>query len=261
MNEPTVLTTTLRDLTTTHLAVGSGQPVLLLHGWGASAKLMWPLAKRLAPLGYQVLAPDLPGFGDSAPPPSAWSVHDYAAHVLAYLDHQGIERAHFVGHSFGGRISLVIGAEHAGRIGKLVLINSAGVQPKRSAAGQLRLGVYKTLRDGLASAGMKGLSDRLRGWYVNRYGSADYKNAGALRETFVRVVNEDLLPYAARVQAPTLLLWGDADDETPLWVARRLEQTIPDAGLHVFSGAGHYSYLERLSETVHILDYFFKQAS
>lgn len=261
MNEPTAITTTLRDLSIAHLTAGMGRPVLLLHGWGASAKLMWPLAERLAPLGYHVLVPDLPGFGDSEPPPSAWSVRDYAAHVLAFLDQQNIERVHLVGHSFGGRISLVLGAEAARRVGKLVLIDSAGVLPKRPAGSRLRLGAYKALRDGLASAGMKGLSDQLRGWYTERYGSSDFKSAGVLRETFVRVVNEDLLPCAARVQAPTLLLWGEADDDTPLWMGQLLEKTMPDAGLHVFPGAGHYSYLERLPDTTRIIDFFFRQAT
>jgi pimeloyl-ACP methyl ester carboxylesterase len=81
-----------------------------------------------------------------------------------------------------------------------------------------------------------------------------------MRNTFVKVVNEDLLPYAARIKVPTLLLWGDRDEDTPLWQGQLLEKTIPDAGLVVFEGAGHYSYLDRLGETVRILDHFFKQS-
>jgi pimeloyl-ACP methyl ester carboxylesterase len=72
------------------------------------------------------------------------------------------------------------------------------------------------------------------------------------------VVNEDLLPYAARVTVPTLLFWGDQDKDTPLWQGELLEKTIPDAGLIVHKGAGHYSYLDRLADTVRVMDYFFK---
>ena len=80
-----------------------------------------------------------------------------------------------------------------------------------------------------------------------------------MRETFVKVVNEDLRPYAKRVKPSTLLFWGDKDEDTPLWQGRELENLIPDAGLVVYAGAGHYSYLERLNETVNTVDYFFRQ--
>ena len=220
---------------------------------------MWPLAERLRKQRYRVLVPDLPGFGQTPPPPAAWSVPDYADFVLAYLDALDVERTHLIGHSFGGRVGLVLGADHAERLDKMVLIDSAGVKPPESSSAGLRLSAYKALRDGLANVGLKGLSDGLRGWYTERYGSADFKNAGPLRETFVKVVNEDLLPYAARVKPSTLLLWGEADQDTPVWMAKQLEAQIPDAGLHTFPGAGHYSYLERLAETARIIDYFFKQ--
>ena len=259
MNEPVRTRLTVNDIDTSHATGGEGPTVLLLHGWGANAGLMWPLAERLLKLRYRVLVPDLPGFGQTPPPPTAWSVCDYAGFVLAYLDALGVGRAHLIGHSFGGRLGLVLGADHAERIDKMVLIDSAGVKPPTSGNAGLRLSAYKAVRDGLASVGLKGLSDNLRGWYTDRYGSADFKNAGPLRETFVRVVNEDLLPYAARVKPSTLLLWGEADQDTPVWMAKQLEAQIPDAGLHTFPGAGHYSYLERLADTARIVDYFFKQ--
>ena len=79
-----------------------------------------------------------------------------------------------------------------------------------------------------------------------------------MRETFVKVVNEDLLPFAARVKPSTLLFWGDQDEDTPLAQGQLLEKTIPDAGLVVWEGAGHYSYLERAADTAQVMDHFFK---
>jgi pimeloyl-ACP methyl ester carboxylesterase len=112
----------------------------------------------------------------------------------------------------------------------------------------------------LSSVGLKAQADRLRAWYTDRYGSADYKAAsGVMREIFVKVVNEDLLPYAARVKLSTLLFWGDQDIDTPLWQGQLLEKTISDAGLVVWEGAGHYSYLDRLNDTARVIDHFFKQ--
>ncbi len=259
MTEPSRTRLDVNGLETSHATGGSGQPVLLLHGWGAHAGLMWPLAAGLEKLGYRVLVPDMPGFGETPPPTATWSVYDYANFVTAYLDTSEVERVHLIGHSFGGRLGLILGAEHADRLNKMVLIDSAGIKPPTSSNGSLRLNTYKAVRDGLTKVGLSSVSNQLRGWYNDRYGSADFKNAGPLRETFVRVVNEDLLPYAARVKVPTLLLWGEADEDTPLWMAKQLEATIPDAGLHSFPGAGHYSYLERLADTTRIIDYFFKQ--
>lgn len=251
----------IQNLAIHHLTLGNpgGIPVVMLHGWGANVDLLRPLAARLAPLGYTVHLLDLPGFGQSAPPPHAWTVHDYKAFVLAYLDALGLERVYLFGHSFGGRLGLLLGADHAERFFKMVLADSAGVRPKTPLPTRLRLTAYKTTRETLRKIGMGALADKLSAWYSARYGSSDYKEAsGVMRETFVKVVNEDLLPYAARVKLSTLLLWGDRDEDTPLWQGRLLEKTIPDAGLVVFEGAGHYSYLDKLADATRVIDYFFK---
>lgn len=248
------------DLSTRHAVLGdTGSVLVMLHGWGAKLDLVLPLGERLARLNHRVYIPDLPGFGETEPPPVAWSVSDYVRFVLAYMDSQGLDRVHLFGHSFGGRVSLVLGADHAHRIDKMVLADSAGVRSKTPLAAQMRLSAYKAARDGLRSVGLSSVSDRLQTLYNRRYGSADFnQSSGVMRETFVKVVNEELLTYAARVTPSTLLLWGDQDQDTPLWQGRLLEKTIPDAGLVLFEGAGHYSYLDRLADTVRVIDYFLK---
>lgn len=242
------------------VVVGEGLPVVMLHGWGANIGLLWPLGTALAAKGYRVYMLDLPGFGESAPVPAPWLVADYANFVLRFMDTHSLDRVHLFGHSFGGRLGLALGADHPQRLIRMVLANSAGVRLKASWAAHLRLKVYKGVRDSLAQVGARSLSERLRGWYSQRYGSADFNAAtGVMRETFVSVVNQDLLPYAARVAVPTLLLWGDQDQDTPPWQGQVLEKTIPDAGLVVLKGAGHYSYLDHLAQTVTVIDYFFRQ--
>jgi pimeloyl-ACP methyl ester carboxylesterase len=249
---------TVDQLPVAHAVFGDGDvPLLALHGWGASVDLIAPLASRLAGKGLRVYVPDLPGFGQTPPPPSTWSVHDYANFLLRYLDANRLDRVHLFGHSFGGRLSLVLGAEHPARIQKIVLADSAGVPPRRDPLADARLRLYKGVRDGLKNVGLSGLSEQLRGWYNQQYGSADFKSAGVLRDTFVKVVNENLLPYAARIKAPTLMIWGADDEDTPLWQAQQLEKTIPDAGLVVYENAGHYSYLDKLPEVVKTLEYFY----
>lgn len=240
--------------------IGTGYPVVLLHGWGANIALVYPLAEKLSPLGYRVYMLDLPGFGQSDTPPHAWTVFDYANFVLAYLALHQLEQFYLFGHSFGGRLSLILGAEHGDKIIKLALADSAGIVPKTPLLKNLRLTTYKFIRDSLYRLGAKSLADQLRDKYNARYGSTDLQQvSGIMRETFIKVVNQDLLPYAARVKPATLLFWGEKDEDTPLWYGELFEKTIPDAGLIVHKGAGHYSYLDHLTETVRIMDFFFKQ--
>lgn len=249
----------VEGLRTAHIRVGSGDAIVLLHGWGANSGLVWPLAEKLAKMGYACFVPDLPGFGQTEIPPTSWVINDYVKWVVHYLDVNGLGRVHLFGHSFGGRLCLVLGAEHSDRVHKLVLANSAGIRSTPSPMVQSRLKLYHSALNILRSIGLKPQAEQIRNWYSKRYGSADYQAvSGVMRETFVKVVNEDLLPYAARIKPSTLLFWGDRDEDTPLWQGQTLEKTIPDAGLVIWKGAGHYSYLERAADTARVMDHFFK---
>ncbi len=243
-----------------YVVAGDGPPLLLLHGWGASLELMWPLAEQLASAGFRVYAPDFPGFGSSDPPPVPWSVRDYANFVLEFLDQLGLQQVDLGGHSFGSRVSLMLGADSPQRIRKLLLFNAAGLRRPQPLLARMRLKLYQSLRSTLRGLRLTTLSDGLGQWYHLRYASADYRNAqGVMRPTFVRVVSEDMRPFASRVRPPTLLFWGDQDTDTPLWMGRELEAVIPDAGLIIWQGAGHYSYLDRLTDTARVVTHFLRE--
>ncbi len=239
--------------------IGDGPPIVMVHGWGASIELLQPLALRLSRLGYRCHMFDLPGFGESVEPPRPWSIFDYAEFVIAYMDDQSLETARYFGHSLGGRIGLILGAKHAERIDKMALSNSAGIKVAPATAARLRLRLYQHIRDGLRILGAKAISDRLRQAYNQRFGSEDYLNASPImRQTLVNVVNQDLLDYAQRVAVPTILLWGDQDRDTPLWMGRRLERAIPDAALISREKAGHYAYLDFLDDSAAIINSLFR---
>lgn len=259
MNEIPTSTITLNGIQINHAIAGEGAPVLLLHGWGANIGLVWQLAERLIPKGYKVFALDMPGFGESAEPPVAWSVFDYAKFVIDYMDFHDLDKIYLFGHSFGGRLGLILGSDYSDRIIKMALSDAAGIRPKTPFWSNLRLNTYKGIRDTLYNIGLDSVADSLRQAYNKRYGSTDFQQvSGVMRDSFVKVVNEDLLPYAKRVQVSTLLFWGDKDEDTPLWQGKMLEETIPDAGLVVHEGAGHYAYLERLADTVRVMVYFYQ---
>lgn len=232
----------------------------MLHGWGANLDLLEPLARRLSPLGYQCHVFDLPGFGESDEPPAPFSVFDYAAFCLAYLDHHRLTAAHCFGHSLGGRIGLILGSDHSDRIQSLALSNSAGVKTEAALPARLRLKAYKTLRRGLSTVGAGSAAESLRQIYSRRFGSDDYQNASpVMRQTLVKVLSQDLLEHARRVAAPTILIWGDADQDTPLWMGRKLEAAIPDAALIIHQGAGHYAYLDFPEKTARIMDALYRK--
>ncbi len=258
----TIKLTAINGLNIAAESKGEGKSVLLLHGWGLRLESMQPVAERLAPLGYNVHAIDLPGFGRSTLPApingDVWGVPEYARLVADYVEKAELKPVSLVGHSFGGRISIVLGADYPHLLDKIVLTNSAGVLTPPTARQRVRQSLFRAFGAILALPGLQSQGERFRRWARNRYGSEDLKNAGPLEPIFRKVIRQDLLPYAKRIHASTLLIWGDQDQETPLWQGKALEAAIPDSGLVVLQGAGHFAYQERLTDFVRIVDKFLK---
>jgi pimeloyl-ACP methyl ester carboxylesterase len=232
---------------------GSGYPVVVLHGWGGRIESMAPVITCLE-RDHRVVSIDLPGFGESPPPTEAWGTRDYARFVSTLLDDLGIEKAHFVGHSYGAKTSLYLGATEARLVDKLVLVGSSGLRTPPSVRARMKRAVSKSAR----VAGKVGAPGRrVRDAIYDRIASSDYKEAGAMRPTLVKVVNEDLTPLLSRIDASTLLVWGTKDDAVPVAHAKTMERLIPDAGLVLFEGAGHFAYLDEQARFCSIVRTFF----
>ncbi len=249
---PTRLST-IQGLQTRHLVAGSGPPVLVLPGWGASIEAVYPIVTGLSPVAT-VYALDLPGFGESEPPPAPWGVEDYQAFVAAFMDQLSIEAPTIVGHSNGGRVAIRMAATEPSRASKLVLVDAAGIRPKRTLRWYRRVALAKLGKYAARRLGAPG--ERLRTRLIGRTASADYLAAGEMRPTLVRLVNADLRPYMPRIAVPTLLVWGSEDSDTPLADAHEMERLIPDAGLVVLEGAGHFSYLDQPARFARIVSHF-----
>lgn len=206
--------------------------VVFLHGWGGSLVSFGYFAKIVANKGCRVLNVSFSGHGASPPPDGAWGIADYVRPLVELMDSLGIGSATIIGHSFGGRAAIYMAANHPNRVDRLVLIDSAGILPKRGIGYKYRVWRYKRAK--------------AKGKDLSSYGSDDYRALTPnIRESFVRVVNEDLEPTLGRINIPTLLVWGDKDKDTPLYMAKRLQRGIKDSGLVTIKGAGHYSYVDR----------------
>lgn len=240
-----------------YVEAGAGLPVVLLHGWGAEIASFGRVPVILAER-FHVVAVDLPGFGRSPLPERPWGTSDYADCVAALVEETGLGPCALVGHSFGGQTSIHLAATRPELVRKLVLVDSAGVRRRRGIHYFLRMYSYKLARFVTSFPFLSAHRERFLHAVRARLGSADYQAAGdpILRSTLVKIVNEDQRHQLPRIQAPTLLIWGSEDRDTPLADARVMERLIPDAGLVLFEGAGHFSYLERLDQFCRVVAHF-----
>lgn len=241
-----------------YICEGSGDDVVLLHGWGSGIAPFGSITALLSP-HYRVIAPDMPGFGGSDEPPCAWSVDDYADFIISFLKEFGVKKAVFLGHSFGGRVIIKLFAkkELPFEITKVILADSAGVLPKKTLRQKAKIGAFKCGKKILSAPPVKAIFPDALEKLRSSSGSADYNAASpVMRQTLVKVVNEDLTPLFPLVTAPTLLIWGRDDTATPVSDAELMERLMPDAGKVVFDNCGHYSFLDRQYEFNRVLASF-----
>lgn len=232
----------------------SSPPVLVLHGWGASIDAVGSIVSGLG-RSVEIVAVDLPGFGRSDPPTESWTVSRYAAFVLQFAAVLSLERFSVLGHSFGARIAITLADEHPEKVERLLLTGAAGIRARRRPSYYAKVALAKLGRVLGAVGGSPGR--RLQASLRRRVASADWLAASeALRGTFRLVIAEDLTGRLSRIRVPTLLVWGEQDADTPLWMGEKMERLIPDAGLVVLPGAGHYAYAERPSEFNRVAEHF-----
>lgn len=216
---------------------GSGKPIILLHGWGASGKTFEGLKDHLN--AYRVIVFDLPGFGDSEEVKKDFNLDYYVKIIRMYVEKHELEEPIILGHSFGGRIAIKYASIYPVR--SLILVDSAGIK-RRDFKYYIKVYSYKILK----SLGIK----------INT-GSTDYQNASPImKEVLKRVTDEDLRDALKLIKAKTLIVWGENDLVTPLADAFLMETLITDSGLVIIPKVGHYCYLEDFNYFILVLDSF-----
>lgn len=237
----------INDVTINYINYGNKKKdtVVLLHGWGQNIEMMKPIGDPLS-RDFNILIVDLPGYGESTEPLYPWMLKDYMDAIKSLLDSLKIKNPILIGHSFGGKISLLYASKYPTK--KLILFGS----PFKKETEKLS---FKTKI--LKTAKKIPLLNKLEGFAKKHIGSVDYRSASdMMRKILVNTVNLDITEEVKKITCPTLIIWGTLDDAVPLNDAYILESLIKDSGVVVYDGCSHYAYLERLGQTISVINSF-----
>lgn len=236
----------IKDVKVNYKLYGEGiDTIVLLHGWGQNIQMMEPIGNNLCKEA-KILIIDLPGFGKSEEPNIIWTMYDYAECVHELLEKLDIKNPILMGHSFGGKISLIYASKY--EVKKLVLFAS----PFKKEIKKLSLKT-KLLKTAKKIPGL----NKFEGFAKKHIGSRDYREASDfMRKILVEHVNLDITEDVKKINCPTLIVWGTEDKEVPIERAYELEKLIKDSGVVVYEGCTHYAYMERLGQTINVLRSF-----
>lgn len=236
---------------------GEGRAVILLHGWGCNIATMASIEAILSP-HFKVYTLDFPGFGGSDVPSDVWGVEEYTRMLEGFVCDLHIESPILIGHSFGGRVSILYGSRND--VSKIVLVDAAGAKPRRPLKYYLKVYSYKLYKNLLYMTMGKERAEEKIEARRRTAGSADYNAlSGMMRRIFVKVVNEYLEAYMPLIKCPVQLIWGAKDKDTKLREAHVMLKRIPNARLDVIDDAGHYSFLDNPFRFRSYLTAFLKQ--
>ena len=230
---------------------GSGtKTILFLHGWGGSTDSFLGLENRFIDR-YKCINLDFPPFGKSHQLKQPFSLDDYYNIANGILEVNGITEVYVVAHSFGGRVAINL-AVKTQKVKKLVITGGAGIKPKQTLKKRFAVLKYKIAKNLVKMGALNKNS-------LQRYGSTDYKALDQnSQKTFVNIVNNNQKNMLQYINAPTVLIWGQADTETPIYMGRIFNRKIKDSALVEFKGCGHFCYLERFNDFYIIVNIFFE---
>jgi pimeloyl-ACP methyl ester carboxylesterase len=232
------------------------QPTLLcLHGWGGSKESFTELREALKDAPIHILTPDLPGFGDEQDPPHAWTMDDYADWVEERIKKEKITGPLYVlGHSHGGKTALKLAVRAHLPVEHLYLCAAAGIRHPQHIKRIAGLILAKTGKVFLSIPGFKHLKPVAKKTLYRLFRVHDYEKANpVMRETLIRVTQEDLRPLLSFVHVPTDIFWGTEDTYTPVSDAYVMQRGIKDSKLHVFQGVRHRVHRDKAAEIAAVI--------
>ena len=240
----------IKGLTINYKVIGEGRPLLILHGWGSNSEKWQKVANLLTENGIKVIIPDLPGFGESQKPTRAWGLADYCEFVQKFVESLNLEKFYLLGHSFGGAIAVKYSLKFPKKIEKLFLVGAACFRRKT-----LRKKLFYLISKILKIFSFLPFYSFLRkGFYRFVVRKSDYPySEGIMKEIYLKIIKEDLSDVLAKVEVPTIIIWGEKDKVKTLEEGRLINREIENSKLEVIPGANHELHRkvpEKLSEVI-----------
>jgi len=229
-------TLNIEGLKVSYKIAGEGPALLILHGWGSRSDRWKKVGELLSSKGCSVVILDLPGFGKSEAPRSPWGIEDYRVFVEEFVDVLGLQKFSLLGHSFGGGLALAYTVKHPERVKKLLLVAAA---IKRATS--LRKSIFKVaakVAKAFSFLPFYFLFRKAVYRYIIRKSDYPYQTE-VMKDTYLKVIEQDLSPFLSEVMIPTVILWGEKDDVVPIQNAYFIKEHIKNSQLVVFSEGDH----------------------
>ncbi len=235
-------------------------PIIILHGWGRGQQSFEKLKKLLEEKGHQVYSFDLPGFGEEKEPDQPWSVSNYADYVLNFSQTKDLNKFFLFGHSFGGRVGIKFASHYPEKLAGLILCDSAGVTPRNKVQFGFLAKSVKIGKKIFSLPVIKYFYPFIKKVIYFLTGNRDYYRLQSeiMRETFKKVIAEDLKPYLSDIKIPTLIVWGEKDKATPVSDAKIINEKISNSQLKIFKNIGHNPQLEMPEKLAGVINDFIK---
>ena len=214
--------------------------IIILPGWGDNRETFNYLINTLKE-HFTIYIFDYPGFGKTKFPNNDLTIFDYAKVINDFLEDNNINKPIIIGHSFGGRLIILLSSIHKKHFSKIIFMDSAGIKIF-SFKKTFRKYLYKFLKK------LKFLfKDKQK--YLQKllsiFGSNDFKNINPkMQKSFINIVNTNLIKYIKDIKDETLIIWGILDQETPYKDALKFNKLIKDSYLIPISNSGHFPYLD-----------------
>jgi len=232
------------DLILNYEQIGTGDKnLVILHGWGCSLKEWIPIARRIK--GYKVTLLDLPGFGLSEELHQSMNIFEYTQVFSKFLNKVNINKCVIMGHSFGGRIGTIFASNNTNIVEKLVLVDAGGIEIK-SIKTKILILLSKLLKPFKIFFPKK----------IRRmFGSSDYKNTSrVLRESFVKIINQDLRYLFPNIKIPVVVIWGSYDNVLPVQYVKIYRSLIKNINIKIIWEADHFPHISKQEEFIKILN-------
>lgn len=235
---------TVKEITIYYEKYGNSKnTILILPGWGNTKETFRYIIDYFKDK-YTIYIMDYPGLGKSPIPTKTLTIYDYTEIINEFTKSKNIINPIVIAHSFGGRIISVLLSKYDYKIDKLILIDVAGIKPKKTIKQYIKEKIYK-LKKHLIKLLPKEKQKKYKEKLFQKYASADYLLLPpTMHQTFKNIINEDLTKYFKNIITETLILWGEKDQDTPLKDGIKINKLIKESALITLKNATHYSYLQ-----------------